>query len=632
MPTQVVCSSDTVSQLRIYARQLHTIIEEYQELINSHVVEFFVKNRWEVLPKSWQAALDGLPPDIMANQLLDHEMHQPPQTVWPLSLLAYRAATQALALDTTPPAGDSLSIKIDPALKQIDLLCRLHVKAKKKHEILRLAEVINSATRKAGTERVVDVGSGQGHLSRLLSFGYGLKVTSIEAVGCHLTGAAKVDKKIKTIIQKRIERQSEQPIESIPHTLPQHVECTVHPEITPEEFLDVIHHQSAVSNDSDQSKKHRKEGAANCAEGQNREVLSPVEKSTEAPTSLDHFLDIPPPMGHPDHDPTKESSNACLDMVNERSTLHPLVSEDRGSDAFVLAGLHTCGDLAPTMLQVFSKCPQARALTSVSCCYMKMKCALPEAVPSPPANSLEPVQNGDLRKTIHSDSLQESPILTESHDRLEFPREKSDSDNNSYSMDDYSTLNSKGYPMSKFVQSLGGKIIEFTAMELACHFLESYHKRLKASDANLILHGYRATLEVIIHGFDPGMTQSHSGICRIKKAVASVRKPHLKTFQEYAFGVLGALGIPCEDHRLAELEEICRPEWTNVITFHVLRSMMGPIVESLLLLDRVLYLFDQGIESKLVPVFDASISPRNFALVAIKDDDHIKLSSTNLKR
>lgn len=62
------------------------------------------------------------------------------------------------------------------------------------HPLTQIVQVINSASSLAGTERVVDVGSGHGHLSRLLSFGYGLKVTSIEAVGCHLTGAAKVDK------------------------------------------------------------------------------------------------------------------------------------------------------------------------------------------------------------------------------------------------------------------------------------------------------------------------------------------------------------------------------------------------------------------------------------------------------
>ncbi|XP_030832567.1 protein RRNAD1 isoform X2 [Strongylocentrotus purpuratus] len=619
MPTKVVCSRETVLQLRVYAKQLHTLTEQYQELIDSHVVEFFVKKQWEMFPKSWQAALDGLPPDNLANLLLDQEMQQQ-QTVWPLSLLAYRAATRALALDPTPTVGDSISIKMDPALKPINLLCRLHVKKKKKHEILRMAEVINSASSLAGTERVVDVGSGHGHLSRLLSFGYGLKVTSIEAVGCHLTGAAKVDKKIKTIIRKRIEKQSNQPIDGIPHTPPQHVECTVHPQITVKEFLNVINNQSANSDNLDQFKNHSRVGAAHPAEGQNSEDILPVKSNETSTISPNHLLHEPQ---HSDYHARKESSNAFRETdTYEASKLDSRKSGDRSSDTFVIAGLHTCGDLAPTMLRVFSKCAQARALTSVACCYMKMKCALPgEAAPLPSAEAQETVQNGISRKRSHSPSSQDSSTSDDSHDILESSSETTNLNSDSCQMDDNRTLNLKGYPMSEFVQSLGGAVIEFTAMDLGCHFLESYRKKLKASDRNpyLNLHGYRATLEVVIQGFDREMTQCHSGICRIKKAVASVRKPHLKTFQEYAASALEALGIPYEDRHLADLEERYRPEWTNVITYHVLRIMMGPIVESLLLLDRVLYLYEQGIESKLVPVFDADISPRNFVLVAVKD-------------
>ncbi len=39
---------------------------------------------------------------------------------------------------------------------------------------------------------------------------------------------------------------------------------------------------------------------------------------------------------------------------------------------FVLTGLHACGDLTPTMLRVFVKCPHAVGLASVACCYMKL--------------------------------------------------------------------------------------------------------------------------------------------------------------------------------------------------------------------------------------------------------------------
>lgn len=46
-------------------------------------------------------------------------------------------------------------------------------------------------------ENVVDVGSGLGHLARVLSVGYGLKVTSVEATGTHAPKAQKYDRYIK---------------------------------------------------------------------------------------------------------------------------------------------------------------------------------------------------------------------------------------------------------------------------------------------------------------------------------------------------------------------------------------------------------------------------------------------------
>ena len=38
----------------------------------------------------------------------------------------------------------------------------------------------------------------------------------------------------------------------------------------------------------------------------------------------------------------------------------------------VLVGLHTCGDLAATMLKVFAESEEVAGLVSVGCCYMKL--------------------------------------------------------------------------------------------------------------------------------------------------------------------------------------------------------------------------------------------------------------------
>ena len=43
-------------------------------------------------------------------------------------------------------------------------------------------------------QSVIDVGSGLGHLSRLMSFRYGLKVISVEAASLHAPKATKFDR------------------------------------------------------------------------------------------------------------------------------------------------------------------------------------------------------------------------------------------------------------------------------------------------------------------------------------------------------------------------------------------------------------------------------------------------------
>ena len=49
---------------------------------------------------------------------------------------------------------------------------------------------------------VVDVGAGQGHLSRILHFGYGLSVTTVEASGCHAPKAQRYDAEVQKDVIK----------------------------------------------------------------------------------------------------------------------------------------------------------------------------------------------------------------------------------------------------------------------------------------------------------------------------------------------------------------------------------------------------------------------------------------------
>lgn len=50
-------------------------------------------------------------------------------------------------------------------------------------------------------------------------------------------------------------------------------------------------------------------------------------------------------------------------------------------------------------------------------------------------------------------------------------------------------------------------------------------------------------------------------------------------------------------------------------------QLVGPLVECLVLADRLLFLQERGLRSvTLIPAFDPMVSPRNMVIVALKND------------
>ena len=105
--------------------------------------------------------------------------------------------------------------------------------------------------------------------------------------------------------------------------------------------------------------------------------------------------------------------------------------EEGGGREYVLTGLHTCGDLASTMLRVFAESKQLVGLVSVGCCYMK----LTDSAPPPP----------DPTHGHHSEA----------------------------------GAGAGGYPLSSFLKKLrGAPPLSYAARELACHAIASYRDRV----------------------------------------------------------------------------------------------------------------------------------------------------------
>ncbi len=259
--------------------------------------------------------------------------------------------------------------------------------------------------------------------------------------------------------------------------------------------------------------------------------------------------------------------------------------------ASVLVGLHVCGDLGPTMLRIFHHAGAAvGAMVMVGCCYMHL-------------TEEEAAGDGD-----EDDAEPPAPAAPAAVAICE-PCEPATSD--------------LGYPMSSHVRALSFRY-GFHMREHACHSLTAYATRLRecarrgeSAEGSLRLHGRRAVLELLLRE-----RVEWRGSGRSVAGVGAIRGAAGMSFEEYVAAAFAKLKLdPVPDAELRRLADEAGPmlaQWRRVVVFYVLRLLIAPLWEGLLLLDRLLYLRELGHDATLLPLFDPEISPRSYAMVAFK--------------
>ena len=187
-----------------------------------------------------------------------------------------------------------------------------------------------------------------------------------------------------------------------------------------------------------------------------------------------------------------------------------------------------------------------------------------------------------------------------------------------------------GYPLSTYLlkQNLSNSKLSYESREIACHANEMYTDRLKNSNYNYLkVHSYRAALEKIIVNHSPD---------RKRLGLRSVKYSENLKFAEYCVKAVQNLGITvhCDDLQLIHIENDLQ-KWKFVVIFYTLRLLLAPLVESVLLYDRMLFLMENG--NKLINVFthslycrfsdcavtvnaifDPKLSPRNHVTTSMK--------------
>ncbi|XP_066842262.1 methyltransferase-like protein 25B [Anser cygnoides] len=710
------------------AADIVRLLAMYRPLLDACVIDFFAEGLWAQLPPAWQSALAAAPPPQLAATLLGTAAA--PRAAWPLSLLAFAAAARALALPRGRPGGAPRPPCHSPRLHP---LLRRHVKPKKQHEIRRLGKVLQRLSQATGCDRVVDVGAGQGHLSRFLAFGLGLSVTAVEGDGRLVGLAERFDRELlRELAKKRARGDGGGPLPP-----PRHPESSPrHPKPPP----------------------RRPRSRAPLCPCCPRHVAGRLDPRAPG----EEFLLPPAPgPGPPARNPLRGAP---------------------GGERVLLTGLHACGDLSVALLRHFARSPHVAAVTSAACCYMKLSTRPQPQDPGPqpqnpgpqpqnpepqpqnpepqpqnpnpqpqnsspqPQNPRPQPQNPNPQPQNPGPQLQDSspqwqnpspqpqnpgpwpqdpspqwqnpspqpqnpgpqlqnpgpqpqnpspqpqnpgpqpqkpspqpqnpgphphpqkpgPQLQNSSPQSPNPGPQSQNPSpqpqnpgpqpqnpslqpqnpgphpqnpnphpqnpdprpqnlgpqprdpqprdpqppNPGPVAPEPVPEAPGYPLSAWVATLPGHELSYRAREAACHALEAFAGRLRRGSARLRAHCYRAALESLIRAAEP--SKRHLGVQAGKKA-------HELSFPDYARLGLPRVGldparVPLDSGAVGAM--LARQH--EVLAFLSLVLLLAPLVESLILLDRLLYLREQGFQCALVPLFDPRFSPRNLVLVAAR--------------
>ena len=173
------------------------------------------------------------------------------------------------------------------------------------------------------------------------------------------------------------------------------------------------------------------------------------------------------------------------------------------------------------------------------------------------------------------------------------------------------------FPMSSYIRDCSdlaskAKGLTYLSRELSCHAIETYTARLKTPQVEkLKVHCHRALLEMLIaKSSRPDL--KHSSLQKVPQS-------HLRPFAEYAVKATERLMLDLNLEENQDLIENLSGQWWNVVTFYSLRLVLAPVIETVVLLDRVLSLQERGFGAALIPIFDPELSPRNHVLLAVKE-------------
>ncbi|XP_029645955.1 protein RRNAD1-like [Octopus sinensis] len=266
-----------------------------------------------------------------------------------------------------------------------------------------------------------------------------------------------------------------------------------------------------------------------------------------------------------------KQSKECLQQFEEALSNHqqqhkrpPTTAPSSAEEPVMLMGLHCCGDLTPTVMNIFLQLNQARILSCISCCYHKMDYNINE------------------------------------HQFTNFP------------------MSAKAKKSFSIQQGINGSshlnvyALRLAAQQTKSQWMNQTEAQYDYCKKNVTLRGL---LEILF--LKEGIAQSKQ-VCRVKKKI------NYSTAEAYIDAVLSNIQDIAEDraHYLSkEFLQLFADNQTNfqfIEPITCLQVLLQPVLETLIHYDRLAFLQENGCRAYLIPLFNEQISPRNIIIVAEK--------------
>ncbi|KAI9487588.1 MAG: methyltransferase domain-containing protein [Benjaminiella poitrasii] len=196
IPNQPLSLPEKYSHLapKEYVQALMDFIEKHRQWTAIHIVDFITLNQWEILPEDWRQTLLPKDESINEEEWIDSIIKitaGSDNEQWPESLRAFIRDTRDISLSRVVTSTESNQVTCE-----LNKRIMAGMVEKKIHEVERMTPVVQKIAKDHNVKSIVDLGAGQGYLSRSLAFKSQLKVLAVDSSEIQTCGAKKFDKKV----------------------------------------------------------------------------------------------------------------------------------------------------------------------------------------------------------------------------------------------------------------------------------------------------------------------------------------------------------------------------------------------------------------------------------------------------